>query len=322
MNYRRVQEENHKKTRNVMILYIVIFLCIGLLADTIFNVELLTNNPNMGLLTAMGITFNEIISLQRIPMISLIMGGISLLIIWIAIKFGNKLVLAGNEYVRIDNKENKDQEEEQLINIVEELVISSRLRYKPEVYIIEADYMNAFASGWKEENSLVAITRGLMNKLTRSEIEAVMAHEMAHIKNADVRLTLVVGILTNVMLFVVDRLFYSTMGRGGNSKAAQQARIVILVLQIILPILTIVLQMYLSRTREYLADSGATEFTGNPEALATALEKISGDYDYNKYEDDNKTRNAAYIFSPTKLFSTHPPIEERIAALRNKKRRS
>jgi len=319
MNHRKIKRENIKKTNIVMGIYILIFLTIGLLGETIWRAASLPYDVSLP--TGMSITFKQIFAGDIFPLFTLIMIGISVGIIVMTIKFGNKLMLSGTTNIFLNDKENLSSSERQVLNIVEELKISSRLRFMPDVYIIEEAYMNAFASGWREENAMVAITRGLLDKLNRAEIEAVLAHEMAHIKNADVRLTLVVGILTNVMLMAVDILFYSVIGRGNsNNKAMQQARIVIYILRFLLPLLTIVLQLYISRTREFMADAGSVEFTGDKDAMISSLLKISGDYEKNGryYEEktkENSARQYAEIFSPKKLFSTHPTLEERIKSL-------
>ena len=324
MNYRKVKKENIKKTYLVMGLYISIFLVLGLLGETILTTMSLPSDA--GLISAMIYTFQNIFSGNHFPVFTLGMVAVSVGMIFVTIKFGNKIMMRGSENIKLNDKEELSHDERQVLNIVEELKISSRVRFMPDVYIIEADYMNAFASGWKEENSMVAITRGLLNKLNRAEVEAVLAHEMAHIKNADIRLTLIVGVLTNVMLFAVDILFYSTLGRrSGENKAANQAQVVILILRFVLPLLTLVLQMYLSRKRELMADAGSVEFTGNKDAMVSALKKISGDYDERKEagfdDNDNPTRQFAQIFSPAEMFSTHPTIEERIDNLEGLKRK-
>jgi len=320
MNYRKVKKENIRKTNIVIAIYILIFFSLGLLGETIWRAALIPYDMN--LLQAMSMVFQQIIHGQVFPWFTFFMVLFSVSMIFITIKFGNKIMLSGSKYVKLNDKKNLSLEERKVLDIVEELKISSRLRFMPDVYIIEEDYMNAFASGWTEKNSMVAITRGLLNKLTREEVEAVMAHEMAHIKNADVRLTLVVGILTNVMLFATDMLFYSVIGnsRGNDSKAMEQARLVIFILRFLLPLITIVLQLYVSRKREYMADAGSVEFTGNPDAMISALKKISGDYQKHNYEQerDNKTRQYAEIFSPDELFSTHPSIQNRIANIQGK----
>ena len=320
MNYRKAQAANHKKTNIVMAIYIAIFFTIGLIGETVSVYSKMPYNE-ANLLTAMTNTFELIFTGQHVPLFIIITTSIALIIIFATIKWGNRIMLSGAKYTLLEEKETLTHEEQQLVNIVDELVISSRLRFKPKLYIIEEDYMNAFASGWTEENSMVAITRGLMNKLNRSEIEAVMAHEMAHVKNADVRLTLMVGVLTNVMVYAVEYLFYKAIGRGGSdNKAVQQAKIVIIILRFLLPLITLVLQMYISRTREYLADAGSVEFTGNKDAMISALQKISNSYKNNDYEVDdeeieNKARRYAYFFDPSTIFSTHPSVEKRIEAL-------
>jgi heat shock protein HtpX len=316
MNYRAVKKSNIKKTNIVMAIYIVLFFLIGLLGETIWRASSIPNDVNLP--TAMSMVFKDIIHFNTFPIFTLIMTSIAIVIILFTIKMGNKIMMAGNENILLNDKENLSLDERMVLNIVEELKISSRLRFMPEVYIIEENYMNAFASGWTEENSMVAITRGLLNKLNRAEVEAVLAHEMAHVKNADIRLTLVVGVLTNVMLLAVDMLFYSVIGKSNSdNKTMQQAKLVIFVLRFLLPLLTIVLQLYISRKREFMADAGSVEFTGNRDSMISALQKISGDYEENQYsmEGENNTRRYAAIFSPKSLFSTHPSIEDRINSL-------
>jgi len=319
MNYRQIQKINHRKTNIVIFLYLLIFTSVGLLGETIsYSTNYIFDS---GLIDAMGITFNAIITKKHFPIFMIIMIILSVVIIIITIKFGNKILLAGNKYTQINNKENLDSSEKMLLNIIEELVISSRIRFMPDVYIVEENYMNAFASGWMENSSLVAITRGLLDKLNRAEIQAVMAHEIAHIKNADIRLTLVVGILTNVMVYAVDYIYYISLRGSSRNKAMQQARIIIFILKFLLPILTIVLQMYISRTREYLADAGSVEFTGDQDAMISALRKISSDYEENDYdidETENQTRRFANFFDYGYLFSTHPSVENRILSLQGK----
>jgi len=316
MNYREIKQKNYQKTNIVIVFYILLFLSIGLLGETISSSFDIKNQVN--LIDAMLITFNKIKEGKYIPVFTIVMLCIAFLIIFISIKFGNKILLSGSQYIKLNDKENLSHQERMVLNIVEELVISSRLRYMPDVYIVNEDYMNAFASGWKEQNSLVAITKGLLNKLNRAEIEAVMAHEITHIKNADVRLTLLVGVLTNVIVYAVDFIYYSTIRGASNNKAMRQARIVILALKFLLPLLTIVMQMYISRKREFLADAGSVEFTGNADAMISALKKISNDYEDNDYDlekTENQTRKFANFFDYKSLLSTHPPIKKRIENL-------
>ena len=203
----------------------------------------------------------------------------------------------------------------------------------PKIYIIDADYMNAFASGYSEKSALIAITRGLMQKLNRSELQAVMAHELNHIRHHDIKLTLMASVLSNIMLMVIDVMFYAVIF--GQRKGRDNRLVfVIMILRFILPILTVILLLYLSRTREYMADAGAVELTRDNEPLAKALLKISDDHQQNMqtYKQEylktahEDVRRAAYIFDPVQagikpvksassLFSTHPSIKDRLKAL-------
>jgi len=302
VSYKDVIKENRLKTKIVLGIYLVIYTFIGLLVDVIIHNQ-------GGFMESM----KQLITLQVLPVATITMMVIGLLSIFIAIFFFRRIQLSGSSYKEVTEK-STDPEEKQLFNIMEELRLAAGMRYRPKIYIINEDYMNAFASGWDEKNTLVAITRGLMEKLTREEISAVMAHELTHIRNEDVKLTLIVGVAANVMLFVVD--WFVLMFLKGESEGAKKAKTILLILHFILPVLTLVLQMWMSRSREYMADSGAVELIRNPEAMASALRKISGDYDKNNYDDDNPTRRAAYIFEKgDSLFSTHPSIENRIKHL-------
>jgi heat shock protein HtpX len=213
--------------------------------------------------------------------------------------------------------------------------IAAGMRYMPKVYLIEADYMNAFASGYSEKSAMIAITRGLLQKLDREELAAVMAHELSHIRHGDIKLTLIASVLSGLMLIVVDLLFYNVIfggrrrGGGGN-----QLLMVIILLRYLLPIITVLLMLFLSRTREYMADAGSVELMRDNHPLGRALLKISNDHQDNlttyqqeygrtRHED---IRRAAYIFDPisikadpvvsfTSLFSTHPSIPSRLRKL-------
>ena len=311
MNYKNISKLNRKKTKIVLLIYLVIYVFIGLLIDVV-----MLNSYDLSLFQALEV----LATFQVFPMATFVMLVVGAISIWVSILSFHRILLSGNEYVEI-KLDTRDRVQKQVYNIVEELKISARLEYMPKVYLIDAPYMNAFASGWNEKTSLVAISTGLIEKLNREEIQAVLAHEITHIRNEDVKLTLVVGVVANVMLFTVNYLVYFFMG-GKNSKSAQNAKIILLVFQFILPIITVILQMYLSRSREYMADSGAVELTRNSSAMANALKKISGDYDMYDYRelDKNPTRKSAYIFQKgDSIFSTHPSIENRVKAILGKK---
>lgn len=321
MNYRDIKNKNYRATGYVLALFIFIFFSIGFLGEIAINFSNIPVNRAESLIDAGVYIFNEIINFKIIPYFIIGSIGVAFLIIFVMIKFGNKIMLAGSDYENLKEKEILNEKEQMLLNIIEELSLTARLRYVPAVYLLKENYMNAFASGWNENNAMVAITTELLDKLTRAEVEAVMAHEITHVRNADVKLTLVIGVLNNVMVYTVDILF-RIFGGGKNrdSKAANQLRIILLVLKITLPILTYALTMYISRKREYLADAGAVEFTGDPDAMVSALEKISGKYKERDYDTENGTRNLAYIYKPgDSFFSTHPSIENRIKNLKGEK---
>jgi len=300
-NFRDVIEENQKKTKIVLGIYFVLYAIIGLLVDIVI----------LGGEGSLSSAFLSLITFQNIPFFTIGMLIFAVITVIISIKAFAKIQLSGEENILVDsdNKEYRD-----LYNMVEEMKIAANMSYMPDVYIIEADYMNAFASGWSEDNTMIAVTRGLYDKLNRQELSAVVAHELTHIRNEDIKLTLVVGVATNIMLMVVQYAFYMFLGRNDRGGSASKARMILTVLNFVLPVLTLVLQMWMSRTREYMADAGSVELSRDPDSMIGALKKISGDYDDNDYEDDdNATRRAAYIFdSGISLFSTHPSIESRI----------
>src|SRR5688500_5014647 len=148
----------------------------------------------------------------------------------------------------------------------------------PKVCLIEEDYMNSFVSGYIEKSAMVAITRGLIEKLNRDELQAVMAHELSHIRHLDIKLTLMASVLANLMLMVLDIFFYNAYfsarsdSRGRNSLAT-----VIIILRYLLPLINIFLILYLSRTREYMADAGSVQLVRDNKPLASALLKINAD---------------------------------------------
>ena len=214
-----------------------------------------------------------------------------------------------------------------LFNVVEEMTIASGLPM-PKIYIIQDTAPNAFATGRDPEHAAVAVTSGLLEKLERDELQGVIAHEMAHVGNFDIRYSMLVGILVGTVVLVSDLFlrslwFRGGRGRGGGNGYAQIIMLVVgILLAILAPIFARLLQMSISRQREYLADATAVRLTRNPKGLADALAKISGDNEV--LEVANRATAHLYIANPVKKFekrakgllSTHPPIEERIAILR------
>ena len=197
----------------------------------------------------------------------------------------------------------------------------------PKLYVIEDQAINAFATGRDPEHGVVVATRGLLSRLDRSDIEGVVAHEMSHIKNFDTRLMMVVAILVgSVALFAHFFMRSMFWGSGNRDKGKGGGLMIILaiVFAVIAPIIATLIQLAISRRREYLADAIAANITRNPEGLASALEKISADHDVLQ----TATSATAHLFisNPfrskearswfTNFFNTHPPIEERIKILR------
>jgi heat shock protein HtpX len=222
-----------------------------------------------------------------------------------------------------------EDQEPQLYRTVENLCIGAGLPM-PKVYVIEDGAMNAFATGRDPDHASVAITRGLMTKLDKLELEGVMAHELSHIGNRDTLVMTTLVLLAGVLALLADLAFRMTWYgagsrrsyKGKNSGGAAILLIVALVAAVLAPIAARIITMAVSREREYLADASGALLTRYPEGLAGALEKISGDPD--PLDTATKATEHLYFVNPLRdhnsalnnLFATHPPIEERIRLLR------
>ncbi|TVQ09954.1 MAG: protease [Balneolaceae bacterium] len=210
-------------------------------------------------------------------------------------------------------------------NLVENLCIAEGMPM-PKVNIIESPALNAYASGINEKTYTVTLTRGIIERLNDDELEGVIAHELMHIKNRDVRLLIVsiifVGILSFMAQVMFRSMFYSSMGRG--RKTDGRLMIVAVLIVFIAYLLSLVFRFSLSRKREYMADAGAAEMTKKPRALAGALRKISGNHRVEGVKSDDVAemfientpdKSSGVMSFLTGLFSTHPPIDKRIKAL-------
>ena len=219
-----------------------------------------------------------------------------------------------------------------LYNTVEGLSIAAGLKVVPKIYMIKEESMNAFATGISPEKSYICVTSGLRNKMNRQELEGVLAHEMSHIKNYDIKVMLLAAVLVGVVILLSDIMLRSFLWGGGRSRSSNnnsgQAQfiliIVALVLAILAPIIAQLIKLAISRKREYLADASAVQLTRNPSGLSSALTKIKNDSDVT-VDTANKATANMFIENPlrhtkkkmmfAKLFSTHPPIDDRIKKL-------
>lgn len=220
------------------------------------------------------------------------------------------------------------EEDQKIVNILDTLMISSGLEHKPKLYVVEDSQPNAFATGRNPEHSVICVTTGLLEKLNYYELEGVIAHEMSHIKNYDIRLSAVVTVMLGLIVMLSDmfsRWAFRSSKKDSDNKANGILMLVGFVLLIFAPIFGQLMQLAISRRREYLADATAIEFTRNPDGLISALSKLDSDPD--ELEVANSSTAHMYIVCPLKnkkkksssLFSTHPPIADRIEAIRNLK---
>jgi len=219
------------------------------------------------------------------------------------------------------------QENAYLVNSVEALSIAAGIPV-PKIFIIDDTALNAFATGRDPKHSTVVVTTGLLQKMNRVELEGVLAHEMSHIKNYDIRLMLLavtlVGIVTLISDFFLRSVIYSGGRRDEKGSAFAIMFVIAILLRILTPIAAYLMQLAVSRQREYLADASAALLTRYPEGLASALEKIKSDNDP-RIESANRATASLFISSPLRgsngfvnnLFSTHPPLDERIKRLRS-----
>ena len=238
---------------------------------------------------------------------------------------GDSLVLAASQA-----KEVTEADAPQLLNVVRELAIAADVPM-PRVYIIDDSAPNAFATGRDPQHASVAITSGLLQKLDREELQGVIGHEMSHVRNYDIRFTLLVGVLVGSVALLSQFFLRFTFWGGGRSRSRDSGGggglqlivfVIAIALAILAPIAASLVQLAVSRQREYLADASSVDLTRNPMGLERALLKISGDKE--ALEVANGATQHLYIVNPIKklsggssgLFSTHPPIVDRVNRLR------
>ena len=283
----------------------------------------------IGLLGALGFTIGFGVSGEAVGGIGTTVGALALgTVLSLGSYFaGDKLVLAAS-----GAKPVSEADAPQLLNVVRELTIAANVPM-PKVYLIDDTAPNAFATGRDPQHASVAITTGLLQKLDREELQGVIGHELSHVRNLDIRFALLVGVLVGSIALLADFFLRFTFWGGGRRSSSRdrdggggglQALMFVIgiVLAIIAPIIARLVQMAVSRQREYLADASSVELTRNPYGLERALAKISSDKEV--LEVANRATQHLYFTNPIKkfearssnLFSTHPAIVDRINRLR------
>jgi len=296
--------------RNSVLLVIVMIVFIAALAGVLGRYQ---GGPVHG--TEMAIMFAAL---------GLVIAGIGALASYL---MGASVIMAVSSAHKVER-----EDEPQLHNVVEELCIASGLP-KPEIYLIEDSAPNAFACGRNPQHSAIAVTRGLMDKLSRGELQGVVAHELSHVDNYDILFATLMTVLVGTVVLMCDLFWRMSLFGGRRRRSSDRDRgggqlelilaVVALLLLIVSPLFAQLIQLAASRQREYLADATAAKMTRDPENLARALEKIAGDPE--PLEAANRGTQHLYIVNPLKgkamgesqsWFSTHPPIRDRVDRLR------
>lgn len=273
-------------------------------------------------ITLLGFVFSQALGSSAILYGAVIF---SIIYAWTSYFYSDKMVLAASKARQVQKKDAPG-----LYRIVENLAITAGLPM-PKVYIIQDSAPNAFATGRDPQHAVVAVTTGILDKLEKVELEGVIAHELSHVGNCDIRLMSLVVVLVSIIVLLSDWFlrmsFWSSRDNdsGGNDQGRLIMMAIGIALAILAPIIGMILQLAISRKREYLADASGALLTRYPEGLARALKKIEADTE--PLEEANKATANLYIINPLRenvkggrgwlagLFSTHPPTAERIKRL-------
>ena len=259
-------------------------------------------------------------NMQFLSVVPIVLAGVG---IWFVISyfFHTRMIQMATHSEPLERRDNK-----RVYNLTENLCMSVGMPM-PKLYIIESDALNAFASGINEKTFAVTLTRGIINRLNDKELEGVIAHELTHIRNRDVRLLIVTIVFVGIFATIADLALRMLLNGGGNMFSSRNRKndkgggtmllLIILLVAGAIYFLSILFKLALSRSREYMADAGAVELTHNSMALASALRKISGHSTLKEVGNDEVKElfidyKAEGFFS---LFATHPPIEKRIQVL-------
>ncbi len=265
----------------------------------------------MAALTALFMVGGQALGGRQGMMIALLMAlGLNFFSYWNS----DKMALAMNKAREVSAAEAPD-----LHQIVAELANRADLP-KPRVYVVDNATPNAFATGRNPDHAAVAVTTGIMRALNREELAGVLGHELGHIKNRDILISSIAAVMAGAISYLATMAQWAMIFGGGRDREEGGNPLVTLVMMMVAPLAASLIQMAISRSREYIADAAGAEISGNPKALASALQKLSG---YNKQQpmDVNPASAQMYIVNPLAggalagLFSTHPPMEERIKRL-------
>ena len=298
-------------TRSILLLAAFPVLMIGIL----YGVQLIL--MGMGFLPGTGRGLGDDMALAASWLGGTVPLAFGIAAVWFAISyFGSQAMID----VMTGARKVERRSEPDLYNLLENLAISRGLR-TPALRVIESDSLNAFASGLHEGQYSITVTRGLVNTLTRDELEAVLGHELTHVINKDVRTMVIASIFAGIISVIAELVFrgliYSRGGGRRNNKNAMPLILIGMAFAVIGFVLAIVIRMMLSRSREYVADAGAVELTKNPDAMISALRKVEGRSSLKGPDElqqlflDNQPNGVGL----EGLFASHPPIQKRIEAL-------
>lgn len=319
MQYVGIQtQQSRNNFRSLLLLLLFPCLIVGLTYLFCYLLNLLAYNDD-GISPAQLLNYSTGMFIHLVPYV---IGGV---LIWFLIAYfaNTSIINSATGSVPLSRKDNK-----RVYNLVENLCMSQGMKM-PKVNIIHDNSLNAFASGINERTYTVTLSQGIIDKLDDQELEAVIAHELSHIRNNDVRLLIIsivfVGIFAMLAQVAMRSIYYSSMTRRRDDK--NNAALLILLVMVVAAIgyfFSMLMRFAISRKREYLADAGSAEMTKNPLALASALRKISADPDIEAVQREDVAQ--LFIEHPGKqaksklsglsgLFATHPPIEKRIQVL-------
>jgi len=265
----------------------------------------------MAALTGLFMVGGQALAGQQGMMFALIMAlGLNFFAYWNS----DKMALAMNKAREVSEAEAPD-----LHQMVATLATRAGIP-KPKVYVVDNPTPNAFATGRNPEHAAVAVTTGIMQALNREELEGVLGHELGHIKNRDILISSIAAVMAGAISYLATMAQWGMLFGGGRSDENGGNPIATIIMMIVAPLAASMIQMAISRSREYIADAAGAEISGHPKALASALDKLSN---YNKQRpmEVNPASAQMYIVNPlsrsslSKLFSTHPPMEERIRRL-------